>query len=1007
MTGGLFRRSGGARPSSWVAAGVWLATAACAPETTTFRTVAFPSADGLEITADLYEGVARETPTVVLFHQSQSSRGEFGSIGPRLQQLGYNVVAVDLRWGGAWEGVTNETALRNGTAEIVARLEEGADGPWPAIDASYDDMVASLNWLDGQGYVGPRFVLGSSFSAMLVYRLGAEEDVAAVMAFSPAEYDEARPELVRSWAHALHAPVLSFAAAGEEEMVSEVADAVSVEGSLYLAGSVEGHGASILMSDPEAWTAMTSFLAHHTGGPPDREVHRVVSPTGVPVFVDRYFASANGPVVSLFHQGGGSARGEYGFLIPRLLELGLNVVAADLQGGGERFGFPNRTLRETPQPSDFHYCDALPQARAVLDSARAWYPESRHVVWGSSYSGALVLHAVADGYAVDRVLAFSPASGEVMGDCSANLVADQVSVSLLLLRPQGEAGIPSVMHQLAVFSAAGHRVSVVSPGVHGSSMLNAVRVGADAGATWSWVMRFLTEDGHEGRATAGGGFDVWTDGSFGEWEGAWPVAVDGTGDVSRDAAMDLRTARGVLDDRYLHLEVDVGRPVTLQGFQGQFEMVLDSDGDMATGAGEEGYEGAEAVVVFSPPGGPGVVVGSGVAARLASAGSLGALEPAGRMGVLASPTHSSDRFEVRLSRGGMLRSGGGNDVLGVRLRFREEGEIRDELGPFVVAKSGLAGADASSPPTLNADSVRREDGDFRVLVWNVSDGQFRREAAAFQRVLAALDADVVLLDEVPGSTTAEQLTGFFSGVEDGDEWEWWLAEGGGPQRTVVASPRWGVEGEPRLAHVPYPPGAIEDWILESDSAELALARQALEREGGLSATGAWVEVAGRRFLFVPMDFQSAGFDGSPRDRLRELQARTLREAVADVLAANPDAGLVIGGDLNLVGSQRPLRALAEGLGPGGAPLSVATPLNRMDRSLITWRSLGNADQFSPGRLDYVLYRPGPVRVVRSFVFDADDLEAEDLGALGLLGGETAVTSDHLPVVVDFRVEGPE
>ncbi|MDH3225448.1 MAG: hypothetical protein OEO23_17135, partial [Gemmatimonadota bacterium] len=660
---------------------------------------------------------------------------------------------------------------------------------------------------------------------------------------------------------------------------------MSVGGSLYLAGAVEGHGASILVDDPDAWMAMTSFVAHHTGGPPDREVHRVVSPTGVPVFVDRYSTTSDGPVVSLFHQGGGSARGEYGFLIPRLLEAGFNVVAADLQGGGERLGFANRTLRETGEPPEFSYCDALPQARAVLDSARAWYPQSRQVVWGSSYSGALALHAVAAGYAADRVLAFSPASGEVMGACSADRVADQVSVPLLLLRPQSEAGIPSVAHQLATFSAAGHRVSVVSPGVHGSSMLNAIRVGTDTRATWSWVERFLSEEGPAGPAPTGERLEIWTDGSFGEWESEWPVAVDGNGDVSSDAAMDLQAVRGVLDDRYLYLQFDVGRTVTLQGFRGQFEVVLDSDGEVATGAGEEGYEGSETVVVFSPPGGPGADVGAGVAARYASEGSLGILEPAGRLGVLASPTHSSDRFELRLSREQMLRAGGGNGAVGVRARFRENGEILDELGPFVVSEVSPRTAAASSRlPALSADSVRRQDGSFRVMAWNVSDGQFRQEAAAVQRVLAALDADVVLLDEVPRPTTREELAAFFSGVGTGDEWQSWLAEGGGPQRTVVASPRWGVEGEPRLARVPYPPGTIEDWILESDSSELALARQTLEQEGGLSATGAWVEVAGRRMLFVPLDLQSAGFDGSPRDRLRELQARTLRDALADVLA---------------------------------------------------------------------------------------------------------------------------
>ena len=61
---------------------------------------------------------------------------------------------------------------------------------------------------------------------------------------------------------------------------------------------------------------------------------------------------------------------------------------------------------------------------------------------------------------------------------------------------------------------------------------------------------------------------------------------------------------------------------------------------------------------------------------------------------------------------------------------------------------------------------------------------------------------------------------------------------------------------------------------------IAAALAEAEAEGGVSATGAWVTPGEREILFVPVDPQSAGYDGSPRDRLRELQARTLNRAVS-------------------------------------------------------------------------------------------------------------------------------
>ena len=73
-----------------------------------------------------------------------------------------------------------------------------------------------------------------------------------------------------------------------------------------------------------------------------------------------------------------------------------------------------------------------------------------------------------------------------------------------------------------------------------------------------------------------------------------------------------------------------------------------------------------------------------------------------------------------------------------------------------------------------------------------------------------------------------------------------------------------------------------------------------------------------------------------------------------------------------------------------------------DRSLVTWRATREGDPFSPGRLDYVLYRESVLQVERAFVFDAADLSPEALQLLGVRASDT-LESDHLPLVVDFRV----
>ena len=199
-------------------------------------------------------------------------------------------------------------------------------------------------------------------------------------------------------------------------------------------------------------------------------------------------------------------------------------------------------------------------------------------------------------------------------------------------------------------------------------------------------------------------------------------------------------------------------------------------------------------------------------------------------------------------------------------------------------------------------------------------------------MLAALRPDVVLLDEVYADITTADLSRFSGdiGVPGRQApWHWWLAEGGGRQRTAVGAPGRDVRGELLLARIDHAPGALVRWLQEvGDEPEAprmappsALARA--EAEGGLSATGAWLTIDGQEVLFVPVDLQSAGHDGSPRDRLRELQALTLNRAIAAALADRPDAGLVRGWDLNLVGSARPLDELVRGLGVAGTDLDVA------------------------------------------------------------------------------------
>jgi dienelactone hydrolase len=135
------------------------------------------------------------------------------------------------------------------------------------------------------------------------------------------------------------------------------------------------------------------------------------------------------PAILLFHQAG-SNHAEYATIAPRLAALGHHSIAIDQRSGGRMWGQSNRTAGEFGKDGD--YLAALPDLEAALE----WPPLQdfplRSIVWGSSYSGALVfLLAAKHPSAVAAIMAFSP--GEYLGaDHSVRYAAAKVQVPVFI-----------------------------------------------------------------------------------------------------------------------------------------------------------------------------------------------------------------------------------------------------------------------------------------------------------------------------------------------------------------------------------------------------------------------------------------------------------------------------------------------------------------------------------------------------------------------------------------------
>ena len=226
--------------------------------------------------------------------------------------------------------------------------------------------------------------------------------------------------------------------------------------------------------------------------PPPSSAVRFAAADGVTLFGDLYRAEApsDAPLILLFHQGGGDARGEYGPLVGRLLGEGYHALAIDQRRGGTRLGGTNRTVAGLAD-REFRYCDAYADLEAALRFAGDHGFTGPLVAWGSSYSAALALRLGAEHEdRLTAVLAFSPATGS-MDECAAEPFAARLTLPVLVLRPASEMEIERVRVQLERFRHHGHDTHVADPGVHGSSLLNAARVGASTEEAWVVVLDFL------------------------------------------------------------------------------------------------------------------------------------------------------------------------------------------------------------------------------------------------------------------------------------------------------------------------------------------------------------------------------------------------------------------------------------------------------------------------------------------------------------------------------------
>lgn len=458
------------------------------------------------------------------------------------------------------------------------------------------------------------------------------------------------------------------------------------------------------------------------------------------------------------------------------------------------------------------------------------------------------------------------------------------------------------------------------------------------------------------------------DGRFADWEAVGPVAGE---------RLIPGTAAGlgrlwVANDEYSLLVRFEVMPESSVQTDNDLELCLDTDNDAATGRSVHGI-GAELCWRF----------GDRRGMFVSGAGETEVMHQ--DVGLVTAPTVTGTDFEIGLAldaepAGVPLFPGG---TVRLVLRDGRSGEV------VPAAPGGVEYLLRPPPPPLVPIDIGRHDASHvRFLSYNLNNhltDPARR--ASLARILKAIDADVILLQEIRDTPTDDAVAYVQNLLDRGDE-AWHTVKIGG-ESTMVFSTF---------------PILRADSLGDSGGLVLQLGGGAAGQRGGGSG--------GQDLLLLITLSMPCCNEQQRRAAEADLIASYVRDAKSGAGEFRIPEGtpIVMMGDANLVGLVQDRRTLQYGEivdtmthGPGALPDWDDTPLTDLVPRLthrpqtFTW----NGEDFPPGRLDYVFYSDSELSIGNRFVLHTPSVPGDVLLRWGLEAEDTDVVADHLPVVADL------
>ncbi len=218
------------------------------------KVVEFPSLDSLIITAHLYQ-IDETSPFILLCHQARFNKFEYSGIAEKLNEMGFNCMAIDQRSGGPIGKTQNETYLRALTKGLGIDYVEAEPDIRAAIQYIHSNFAKKI------------ILWGSSYSSTLALYLGVElNEVSAVISFSPGNYLADQKGSLTDKLEGFEKPMFLTSSKSEAKYVKELLEKHQL-GEKQVQFIPEGaghHGSRALwinqQGGEEYWMAITKFL---------------------------------------------------------------------------------------------------------------------------------------------------------------------------------------------------------------------------------------------------------------------------------------------------------------------------------------------------------------------------------------------------------------------------------------------------------------------------------------------------------------------------------------------------------------------------------------------------------------------------------------------------------------------------------------------------------------------------------------------------------------------------